>query len=333
MFNEKITIIVPIFNSERYLDKCIQSILVQSYNNLEIILVNDGSTDNSFEICEKYASKDKRIIILNKKNGGSSDARNFGLDNSSGNYITFCDSDDTIEPDSVNQLYKTIKSNKTTCAEMGVDFIRLNSRKEKHNPILPENKVYTNLEFIENLLTHKSNSSVCNKLFEKSIINTNRFIIGIKNEDIVFLVELAKSSLFTISTTNFIGYNYIQRENSVTNSVTNSNNKSFIDQVYNSKRIIHLIKPFGINKQIIENYELFCLYGYFATIDYSSRKTLHFQENKEDLKSLRHAINKSNYNFFQKSVLLCASINPYVTVFSLNKLKFIKRFLSRCIRT
>ena len=327
MFNEKITIIVPIFNSERYLDKCIQSILVQSYNNLEIILVNDGSTDNSLEICEKYASKDKRIIILNKKNGGLSDARNFGLDNSSGNYITFCDSDDTIEPDSITELYKTIKINKTTCAEMGVNFISLNNRKEKQNPVLPENKVYTNVEFIENLLSHKSNSAVWNKLFEKSIINTNRFIFGIKNEDIVFLVELAKSSLFTISTTNFIGYNYIQHEN----SITTKNNETFIDQVYNSKRIIDLITPFGINKQIIENYKLFCLYGYFATIDYSSRKTLHFQENKEDLKSLRHAINKSSYNFFQKSVLMCASINPYFTVFSLNILKFIKRFLSKCI--
>ena len=149
-------------------------------------------------------------LILQTKNGGWSNTRNFGLDNSSRDYITFCDSDDTIEPDSITELYKKIKINKTTCAEMGINFISLNNRKEKRNPVLPENKVYTNVEFIENLLLHKNNSAVCNKLFEKSIINTNRFIFGIKNDDIVFLVELAKSSLFTISTTSFTGYNYIQ---------------------------------------------------------------------------------------------------------------------------
>ena len=102
----KISIIVPIYNVEKYLERCINSLINQTYKNIEIILVNDGSTDNSLIICEKYKNIDSRIILVNKENGGLSDARNVGIDNSSGNYITFIDSDDYIDDDYVYTLYK-----------------------------------------------------------------------------------------------------------------------------------------------------------------------------------------------------------------------------------
>ena len=105
---EKITVIVPVYNVENYLNKCLDSILKQTYQNLEIIVVNDGSTDNSGTICQEYAQKDNRIVYIEKDNGGLSDARNAGLDRMTGSYVTFVDSDDWIEQDYVEVLYNKL---------------------------------------------------------------------------------------------------------------------------------------------------------------------------------------------------------------------------------
>ena len=105
---EKITVIVPVYNVEHYLDKCLDSVIKQTYKNIEIIVVNDGSTDNSGEICQEYAQKDNRIVYIEKENGGLSDARNAGLDQMTGSYVTFVDSDDWIEQDYVETLYQKI---------------------------------------------------------------------------------------------------------------------------------------------------------------------------------------------------------------------------------
>lgn len=101
-----VSIIVPIYNTEKYLKKCIDSILVQTYDNLEVILVNDGSSDDSLNICKKYESFDSRIRIIDKKNGGLSSARNAGLDVCKGDYITFVDSDDYLEKEAIELLVK-----------------------------------------------------------------------------------------------------------------------------------------------------------------------------------------------------------------------------------
>ena len=105
---EKITVIVPVYNVENYLNKCLDSLINQTYKNLEIIVINDGSTDNSGEICQEYAQKDNRIIYIEQENGGLSDARNTGLERMTGSYVTFVDSDDWIEPDYVEVLYNKL---------------------------------------------------------------------------------------------------------------------------------------------------------------------------------------------------------------------------------
>ena len=99
--NELVSIIVPIYNVEKYLEKCIISLINQTYKNIEIILVNDGSPDNSLDICKKYQLKDERIVILDKSNGGLSDARNYGIERAKGKYITCVDSDDYVSNDYV----------------------------------------------------------------------------------------------------------------------------------------------------------------------------------------------------------------------------------------
>ena len=108
MNNDLISVVIPVYNVEKYIDECLESVLNQTYYNLEIILVDDGSTDKSGKICDKYQKKDSRIKVIHKKNGGLSDARNVGIKNSTGKYITFIDSDDTIAIDFISYLYNLI---------------------------------------------------------------------------------------------------------------------------------------------------------------------------------------------------------------------------------
>ena len=103
-----ISLIVPIYNVELYLSQCVESILIQTYTNLEVILVDDGSTDNCGKICDDYRNIDSRIIVIHKQNGGLSDARNTGIEIATGNYLCFIDSDDWIEPDMIEFLYNNL---------------------------------------------------------------------------------------------------------------------------------------------------------------------------------------------------------------------------------
>ncbi len=110
-FNETISVIVPVYNAENYLEECLDSIINQTYTNLEIILIDDGSTDNSATICDNYALKDNRIKVIHKTNGGLSDARNDGIANSTSDYITWVDNDDLVKADYVEILFKALKEN------------------------------------------------------------------------------------------------------------------------------------------------------------------------------------------------------------------------------
>lgn len=108
---EKVSIVVPVYNSCKTIGRCLESILEQTYSNLEIVIVNDGSTDNSLEICESYATKDSRVLLLSQENAGPSSARNFGIRNSSGTYMQFVDSDDVIKPNMTEELVKGANEN------------------------------------------------------------------------------------------------------------------------------------------------------------------------------------------------------------------------------
>ena len=109
---EKISIIVPVYNVELYLEKCIESIINQTYTNIEIILVDDGATDSSGNICDLYSKKDSRIKVIHKRNGGLSDARNVGIEKAVGQYLMFVDSDDYIDKTMCEKLYNALKKQK-----------------------------------------------------------------------------------------------------------------------------------------------------------------------------------------------------------------------------
>ena len=187
---EKITIIVPVYNVEHYLDKCLDSLINQTYKNLEIIVINDGSIDNSGIICQEYAQKDNRIVYIEKENGGQSEARNMGLDRMTGSYVTFVDSDDWIELDYVEILYKKITEYQADIA-VGNYYSFNEAEGMYYFHIFGDSyheKVYDNVSIFENLYESQEMKSfalisVWGKLYKADLVKHLRFDIGKLGED------------------------------------------------------------------------------------------------------------------------------------------------------
>ena len=181
--DELVSVIVPIYNVEKYLQRCIDSIINQTYKNLEIILVDDGSKDSSGQICDDYTKKDKRIVVIHKKNGGLSDARNAGMKKAKGAYITFIDGDDEILPDYVKILYRNIC--KYNCGISACSYITLKHKPTK--PIKSKNHktiVYPQKEAIIEMLTSNSFTvSACSKLYRADIVRGIQFPVKKLCED------------------------------------------------------------------------------------------------------------------------------------------------------
>lgn len=191
-----ISVIVPIYNTEPYLNKCIDSIIDQTYRNLEIILVDDGSTDRSGEICDAYAKADKRVKVIHKRNGGLSSARNSGLGIAKGKYIGFVDSDDYVAAD----MYELL----ITCLDNDVDIVTCGSyhvyppkiRMPKRKILCAHTKMkYSTEQAVEELLKGELFSyGVCEKLFRKELFNGIRFPKGRISEDLPVTYALFKKS-------------------------------------------------------------------------------------------------------------------------------------------
>lgn len=194
MKEEQISIIVPVYNVEQYLEKCVATLQNQTYKLLQIILVNDGSTDRSGEICDRLAQTDSRIQVIHKENGGSSSARNVGIAQATGEYLGFVDSDDYVEPTMYEELYRAVKEHKVLCAQVGRDEISPQGEKMPDICIPPESpRILTSETILKELLLHRGDCSFCTKLFHRSIFEQtkpNWFPEGALNEDFHFLVTL-----------------------------------------------------------------------------------------------------------------------------------------------
>lgn len=180
---EKISVIVPVYKVEKYLDRCIESIIKQTYKNLEIILVDDGSPDRCGEICDSYSNKDGRIKVIHKTNGGLSDARNVGIEAASGNYISFIDSDDWIDKDMLELLYKMIKKHDADIAECSYRNYYKDCVKEE-TFCTAEQIVGDNIFALQGMLDWKYFKAVAwNKLYRRSVIGDIRYPKGKLHED------------------------------------------------------------------------------------------------------------------------------------------------------
>lgn len=214
----KVSIAIPVFNAEKSLDRCVKSVIEQSYKNIEIILVNDGSTDHSGELCDRYSLIDNRVNIVHQRNLGASSARNAAIDRSSGKYICFVDADDYIGKDYVKIMVDELASSE---AQLSICSYWIDDASEKMLPGSGQRKIYNSKNGIINmLLTSNIDTCVCCKLVPLEIAKRVKFkedqIIA---EDLLFYYSVFKE----ISKAVYIDqkeYHYVQNQNSSINSVS-----------------------------------------------------------------------------------------------------------------
>ncbi len=209
-----ISVIVPIYNVEPYLDKCISSIMNQTYRNLEIILVDDGSPDNCPAICDAWAEKDSRIRVIHKLNGGLSDARNAGMAVATGELMSFVDSDDWIAPDMYEYLYQRLAEDNSDIAACGVQMVW--EDKTPPRMLTREGNCVLNQEEAMRAIIEESwlKQPVGYKLYKTKLVRDILFPVGKYHED-VFWSYKAISSAQRVSVSNHIGYYYLQRGGSI----------------------------------------------------------------------------------------------------------------------
>ena len=209
-----ISVIVPIYNVEQYLENCINSILNQTYRNLEVILVDDGSPDNCGKICDRYSDKDPRIKVIHKLNGGLSDARNKGIDTAEGEYLTFVDSDDTILPEMIDKLYQRIVIDQSDLAFCG--YQQVNQKGDVLSEVYLEDNLLSGFDALRK--SYEKNGVLytiaCNKLIKRQLFQNIRFPVGKYNED-EFTLYRVIDRCRKISIVREALYVYYQRNDSI----------------------------------------------------------------------------------------------------------------------
>ena len=261
--HQLISIIVPIYNVEDYLKRCIDSILGQTYKNLEVILVDDGSPDK----CGKII--DSRIKVIHKKNGGLSSARNNGLDIATGDFIGFVDSDDYIERNMYESLIEALNNNNADIATCGIIREDTNTQHKINIRTPNTEKVYLDIDAIrEILLSREIGISVWSKLYKREIFSTLRFPVGENNEDAAIVLECISGRV--VVHTGICTYHYIVRNNSITKKYSIANTFNFWKH---SQSIVNEINDnFSLLQTEARYYSVFGLFG--MMIDYKSQSKI-----------------------------------------------------------
>lgn len=279
---KKVSVIVPFYNVEKYIDKCLNSLVNQTLEDIEIIIVNDGSKDNSENIAKKYASKYKnKIIYLEKENGGLSDARNYALPYATGEYIAFLDSDDYVEFDMYKQMYEKAKKENADIVEC--DFLweypneRIESKGRTYND---KHDILLNARVV-----------AWNKLIKRELIEKTKvkFPYGLRYEDVEFFYKLIPYiNKLEIVNKSFV--HYVQRDNSISNS-QNSRTKEIID-------ILDNVIDYYKKNSIYEEYKNELEYNYARYLLCSSfLRMIMIEDKKERKEIIKYSWDKLNDTF------------------------------------
>ncbi len=259
---ELISVIVPIYNVEKYLDRSIGALLNQTYKNLEIILVDDGSTDNSGKMCDEFAKKDSRVRVFHKENGGSSTARNVGIREAKGTYIGFCDSDDYAELDLYENLYNIFQTRDDAVIAQAM----ASNYAEDGTLISGPYRDSGNTNFISKeemfrmLMLHVGDSSFCTKLIRADYMKQFTFPEGELNEDFELLLRML-DGVTGVYSLEKNGYNIELR--------AGSNSRNVFKKIYYNAMIVNSNKAYKIMEEKYPQYreetERFC---FFQRLDY-----------------------------------------------------------------
>ena len=326
MNKPKISILIPVYNVAPYLRQCVDSVINQSYKNIEIILVNDGSTDDSLAICEEYKQKDERIVVVNKKNGGLSDARNFALAKATGDYVWFVDSDDWIALDAVEILATNVV--KFQCEVLGFSFINY----------FEATNTFSEAEYSQKIALTNGNEyilqsdfffpSACTHLYSRLFLEKNqlKFKVNQLHED-DYLNFGCFGKIKKIAKIEDGLYFYRRRENSITTSVSKENlvkrMDSYIELItlfktINDIDVVFLSKKANAYKRNL--YELLYQYVILNTTTFSE-KQYQTTKNKPFLKGFYS--DKTQFSYSKKNWLLKKVLyfNSYLFLIAVSLLK------------
>ena len=323
LVDDKITVIVPVYNVENYLRKCLDSIIAQTYKNIEIIVVNDGSTDASGQICQEYTQIDNRIVYIEKENGGLSEARNVGLDKMTGSYVTFIDSDDWAELDYVEILYKKIIEYQ---ADISVgNYYSYNEDEETYYFHIYGNsyyeKVYDNISIFENLYESQEMKSFAlisawGKLYKAKLFDYLRFEKGKLGEDGYFNQKMYLSVNKVVYLNKGL-YAYRQRSGSITNTWTEKWMHALVDAM--SERITLLAnmgypleKHLAVYRQMLEvslaNGQASGLSDTATYKEFEMKRTLLNQLSIQEQKEKKAIVLAANYAYVEQVITTIKSI-------------------------
>ncbi len=303
----EISIIVPVYNVEDYLGRCLDSILNQSFKDIEIIVVNDGSTDNSGIICDNYSKKNSIIKVIHKKNGGLSSARNRGLEVAQGKYIGFVDSDDWIDKYMYEKLYNLCEDRN---ADIGIcNFFRNESNRNVDDEVITE---LNNINGIRELF--KGNLyrfSACNKLFKKSCFTNITFPEGRVHEDLSTTYKVFANADKVVHT-KYRGYFYFIRENSI---LTSKYNEKRLDVFIGWTEIIDFIsKEYSeVENQVIACFSYACVDNMYYILNQVEEKG-----SKKRLLSVVQSYVRKNYNLIQRNSILSLKYKLILLILNYN---------------
>lgn len=313
-----ISIIVPIYKVEKYLDRCINSILNQTFKDFELILVDDGSPDRCGDICEKYAKKDKRIKVIHKENGGLSDARNAGLDIATGKFIGFIDSDDFIHKDMYMVLYDAIIKSKSDISQC--KFKYFSKEDELNKNIINDRKyeIYNNINAIEEIIDNKNlNTNVWNKLYKRELFNDIRFPKGKIHED-EFVTYKVFYRAKTVSYVNKELYYYFSNDTGIMKNLNINSKFDWIEAIEERNEFLLSIKEKSLfNKS--NSYLFFNLikirYNIKKSEELKNKSQMYNLVNEKIKYSLNEISDKSSYSKLNKIVISLMKLNFNFVVF------------------
>lgn len=242
---ELISVIVPVYNIKKYIGRCVDSILAQTWENLEVLLVDDGSTDGTEKLLDELQERDERIRVFHKKNGGSSSARNLGIREAKGTYLGFVDSDDYIEPFMYERLYRAIRATGMPIAQGARSEIDEQGNALPDICVPPEKElIYDSETFMRELLLHRGDCSFCTKLIEASLFENGKFPEGKLNEDFYVLVKLLPQIGGIVSVPERV-YNVFYKIGSNTRTgSTEKFSRVYADCVDNADMVTEIVKKY-----------------------------------------------------------------------------------------
>lgn len=332
MEEDLISIIVPVYNVEKYIRECIDSIIKQTYHNIELILIDDGSTDNSAKICDEYATKDKRIKVIHKENRGVSSARNIGLDNANGQYITFIDSDDYVKNNYCEELLKNLKDKNADCVACGYNRIY----KNKEEKVVSKNAyALDSLGFLQNIMSIQNGLGFCHmKLWKKSSIMDIRFDETLKvGEDSFFNMKVSQN-IKKFYMLNQALYCYRFNENSVVRKYDENYVKKYLESMQLSKKYIE--EHYKDNEILLKKMNNYIVYHVLLVIVNYCTNPNKKLNNKNQLKEIKkvcniqefkEAIKNSDYegfSFTRKVTLFTLKYKLYLITLLIGKIRQIQ---------